>query len=394
MSMVQDYLERAADLARPQSLPPAHDVRRRGDRRRRRARVATVAAAAVAILVITAPALLASGWRRADHSLPAHDNQLTTGLSGWRVAREITVPHDGNILFTGGAVWVVDRDDGRLRHGVPAGATYLLDPATGETKERIAGAVGAWPAVGAGAVWMATHALDPAVVTRVDLATHEVTRIPVIDSDVPQPTSFAVAQGKVWMGDCCTDMVAAIDPRTGTIGPASPAPGNFQQFAATDGSSVFMPTWESEQVVRIDARTGQELSRVATGFRGTRGQALLYRDGTLYAGADGRVLAIDVSRVGAEKMIGQVPLSGPGGVQGSQPQRLVAAYGSIWTVRNVPSELVRIDPRTLTVTGRWTIPGNIPKDTPAFGRDLAVGGGSIWLRTIGKVLQLQPVPSP
>jgi streptogramin lyase len=356
--------------------------------------VGTVAAAVSAILVITAPALLASGWRRADHSLPAHHNKLTTGLSGWRVAREITVPHDGNIWFTGDAVWVVDRDDGRLRHGVPAGATYLLDPATGEMRERIAGAVGAWPAVGAGAVWMATHAMDPAVVTRVDLATHAVTRIPVIDSDVPQPTSFAVAQGKVWLGDCCTNMVAALDPRTGTVGPGSPVPGNFQQFTATDGSSVFLPTWESEQVVRIDARTGQELSRVATGFSGTRGQALLYRDGTLYAGADGLVLAIDVSRVGAEKVIGQVRLSKPGDVKGSQPQRLVAAYGSIWTVRDIPSELVRIDSRTLTVTGRWTIPGNIPNDTPAFGRDLAVGGGSIWLRTIGKVLQLQPVPSP
>jgi streptogramin lyase len=356
--------------------------------------VGTVAAAVIAVLVITAPALLASGWRRADHSLPAHNNKLTTGLSGWRVAREITIPHDGNIWFTGDAVWVVDRDDGRLRHGVPAGATYLLNPVTGEMRERIAGAVGAWPAVGAGAVWMATHATDPAVVTRVDLATHAVTRIPVIDSDVPQPTSFAVAQGKVWLGDCCTNMVAALDPRTGTVGPGSPVPGNFQQFTATDGSSVFLPTWESEQVVRIDASTGQELSRVATGFTGTRGQALLYRDGTLYAGADGLVLAIDVSRVGAEKVIGQVRLSRPGAVRGSQPQRLVAAYGSIWTVRNVPSELVRIDPRTLTVSGRWTIPGNIPKDTPAFGRDLAVGGGSIWLRTIGKVLQLQPVASP
>ena len=392
MSTVKDYLERAADLAVPRSLPPAHDVRRGGDRRRRRARVATVAAAAIAILLVTTPALLASGWRRTDHSLPAHDN-LTNGLSGWRVAREITVPHDGNIWFTRGAVWVVDRDDGQLRHGVPVGATYLLDPVTGGTQERIAGAVGAWPAVGAGAVWMATHAVDPAVVTRVDLATHEVTRIPVIDSDVPQPTSFAVAQGKVWMGDCCTNMVAAIDPRTGTIGPGSPSPGNFQQFAATDGRSVFLPTWESEQVVRIDASTGQEVSRVATGFSGTRGQALMYQDGTLYAGADGLVLAIDASQVGAEKVIGRVPLSSPGGVQGSQPQRIVAAYGSIWIVRNVPSELVRIDPRTLTVTGRWTIPGTIPKDTTSFARDLAVGGGSIWLRTIGKVLQLQPVTS-
>jgi sugar lactone lactonase YvrE len=375
-------LEQVADLADPHDLAPVSAIRRHGDRLRRR-QLLTVAAAVVVALA-AASLLVPDG--QPESAPPAHE-RVRSSLSGWHVAGMVHVPHDGQMLDADGSLWVIDRDDARAKDGVPLGAMYRIDPATREVIDQIPGAVGAWPTVADGVAWLNTQAVTPAVVTRVDLAAGRVTRVRTGATKNTAPAAVAVTGGRVWVGDFGEGTVTALDVATGQVVGSHQVAEPYSAvrgWTATDGTSVWIPVYDSGSVVRIDAATGRTMSAVELPVR-TGPEALLLVGDVLYAGAENTVYAVDVSTLGQERILATATL--PAGPTGSQPLRLISAFGSIWTVRVEPSELLRMDPETLRVTGRLPIPGRVPDDD--FPRDVVASGGSIWVRSPDRVYQLK-----
>ncbi len=326
-------------------------------------------------------------------------------LDGWRLARTIRVPEHGTMIFADGSLWVGSRPLGVFDE--PTGTTYQIDPASGKVLHRFPGVAGEWPAVGAGAIWFNTTSVMPGLVTRLDLTTHDVKLIRT--GTGPQSSPFApyVARDKVWVADFAQRGLAEIDARTGQVLKRSrPRPdlSGLRGWTAGDGHTFFVNVFESGRYTRFDAVTGKPVSVVDTHISAGGGGALVQDGHTLYAAmgqgspvdedlATGYVVAIDVGTVGSEKVIHELRLPGPEAVYGADPTRLVLGFGSLWAVRYSPSELIRIDPATLHITGRMPIPGPVPPEGEPPGgpwRDVAVGGGSLWVRSPGLVQQFVP----
>jgi hypothetical protein len=380
-----DLMNQLADDVDTRVLPEPDQVRGVGDglRRRHRNRLATGAAALAVAVALTAAAVTMGDPRSAPE--PAGP----TG--GLRILRTVDVPGSGAAFVGAGSLWVVDMAGGDLTEDgtTPAGALYELDPESGQVRDRIPGAVGGWPAVGGGAVWLSTAAGGLNMLTRVDLATHEVTRIPT-SHPRSLPHGVAVVGGGVWVAIPGTGQLLVLDSHSLAVQQrirlGGESSGRAPQSLATDGGNVWVSD-DNGVVSRYDGLTGVRTSRLQLPAKQVR-LVGIDSGGTLYAHALRGSSVFEITTgVGTQPdTIGrELPLTEEtDSILGS----LTLGPGSVWAATLNPDELLHIDPASLDINAQAPIPGidhesNVPVAVAAIDN-------TAWVRIDGKLLELAP----
>lgn len=378
---INEIFDEIALDADPQLLADPSVIREVGQRlrtqRRRRTTLAIVAVVAVLCVSITSALRL----RHRDEPAPVD------GIDGWQVSRTLSLPRWGILLRADGSLWVGDARDAALNPAgtAPAGRLLQIDPGTGQVVARIRGAVGGWPDVGDGAIWLCTAAGGLDVLTRVDLSTHEVTRFRTAPGN-PLPHGIAVTRDGLWVANTDLDELTRLDPVTGSVTSqvdfGSDVKGDGPWLPIADRGTIWVTT-DDGRVVGVASATGREVADVKLPLREAR--TVWWEHHVLYvAGSSGNVFAVDVSRQRhptTHAVPGLTALMGLGDIEG-----LTSAGGSLWAVLVDSSELLRIDPVTFAVTGRISLP---PIDSSSrIPAALAATGGSIWVRVEGKVLEI------
>lgn len=223
------------------------------------------------------------------------------------------------IPATPGTDWAVVIDGNAWIAGTGAGIGVF--DATGELVGSIA--VRGWCAAmdtGFGAVWSAS--CEPSGLIRIDAATDEVDRIrfdePIRDSEA----SVGAGEGAVWIvvGELA-DTLLGIDPETLEVAHRFTIPINSAAVRAGLGA-VWVTRPFSQELLRVDP-------------------------------ASGETTAIPV---------------GPG------PRFLALGEGAVWVMNQRDGSVSRVDPTSATVTATIDVGREIR------GGDIAVGGGSVWVR--------------
>jgi hypothetical protein len=375
-----DLINQLADNAQTRALPDASEIRRNGDRLRRRTRRRGLIYAAAAAVVVAAATLAIT--QNLTRSAPEPAGRL----GGWQVTRTIDVPGSGVIVYADNSVWVVDNKNLEVTaDGTPAGELYQIDPESGEVLDRVPGAVGGWPTVGAGAIWESDVALE--MLTRVDLSSHQVTRI-AIHHPKQHPQGSAVAAGNLWVINNTAGELVKMDPRTyrvlQTIHVGEYTHGEAPRSIITDGNDLWVSN-DNGLVQRFDGATGEQLSRLQLPYREVLFDGINTRRHVAYAhGLRGNsLLEIDLDQKGTWN--GR-ELSLSGNVD-SLLLGFAAAPNSLWAVTSNPDQLLRVDPDRFKITGRIPLPGmNHESNVPVA---MTAGGGAVWIRIQDKVLELK-----
>ena len=174
----------------------------------------------------------------------------------------------------------------------------------------------------------------------------------------------------VWVGSCGDrPMIVRIDPRTATVVASIPlgSSGDLREessVAAGEGGVWALTAEPEPKIVKIDPAT----DAVAATYDQPRGAAAIRAAyGALWVtdAPAGKLLHLDPkdASVVAEIPVGQVP------------RFLAVGEDGVWVMNQLDATVSHVDPMTDTVVA--TIPvGNGAID----GGDIAVGGGSVWVR--------------
>jgi hypothetical protein len=294
------------------------------------------------------------------------------------------------MMSVDGSLWVTDAKDAALNSAgtAPAGVMYEIDPATGDVVARIPGAVGGWPSVGRGAIWLSTAAGGLNVLTRVDLNTHEVTRISTAPGK-PLPHGAAATRYGVWVANTELDELVRLNPETGAVTKrvrfGIDVKGEAPWNPIVDQGTVWVST-DDGRVVGIDTATGRQVANVKLPIREAR-LTWTHRHVLFVSGRGGDTFRVDVSHADqptTEPATRWTLLQRMGDVQA-----LTAGAGSLWMVLVGPDELLRLDPATFEITGRMPLSG-IDSDSP-IPVQIVSADGAVWIRTQDKVRELTKV---
>lgn len=381
-----DLMNQLADDVDTRSLPAAEQIRRSGNslRRQRRARLSIAAAVVVVVGLVTTVAIIQHPWTR---TVP----EPASPIHGWRISRILGVPGSGATVYGGGSLWAVDMKDGQLTGDgtSPAGSLYQIDPASGHVLDRIPGAVGGWPNIGAGAIWLCTAAGDLNVLTRVDLATHEIRRIATSDPrQLPHGTVFAA--GNLWVANWATGDLVRLDPATDrvrrTIHIGKSGTGQAPLSLISDGHSFWVGS-DNGLITRFDGATGERTGRLQLPFRQVLFDGIDPLRHVLYAHSlrGNGLLEVTIGQSGPDRIGRELPLT-------EEVDGMIGGFAlgadSLWVATLNPDQLLRIDPGTFTIRERMPLTGlshgsNVPVALAASGR-------TVWIRVEGKVLELAP----
>lgn len=385
-----DLMNQLADDVDTRSLPDADQIRRTGDRFRhqRRARLSVGAAVVAVAAVLATVAIITNPWTR---SAP----EPVSPIDGWRVTRTLEVPGSGSIIYGDDSLWVVDMKDGELAEDgtTPAGSLYQIDPGSGDILDRIPGAVGGWPNIGAGAIWLCTAAGELDVLTRVDLATHEVRRIATSDpKQLPHGTAFAA--GNLWVANWSSGDLVRMDPETNqvrqTIHIGDYGTGQAPHSLVSDGHSLWVGN-DNGLITRFDGATGEQTSQLQLPlpFREVGIDGIDTRRHVLYAHAirGNTLLEINTGQSGPDRFGSELPLTKEvDGMLGG----FAIGTDSLWVATTNPDRLLRIDPETFTISDRMPLAGMAHESNVPVA--LAASGRTVWIRVEGKVVELAPDP--
>ena len=225
-----------------------------------------------------------------------------------------------------------------------------------------------WIAFGFGSVWVVNYRPDR--VSRVDTATNKL----VADIPIGRNGCLGIAStaDRVWVPTCGDGVVNEIDPATNTIVRKIPVPikrGREGAFAIADGD-LWIPDnvtdSASSTVVRINARTGDTLSRVSTG---ARSDVIVAGFGSIWVAS-----STDNVVVRIEPKTGRVTARIP---VGASPKFMAAGEGAIWVQNRKDGSVSRIDPSTNREAAR------IEARAPTQAGDISAGGGAVWLSVDG-----------
>ncbi|GAB3778243.1 NHL repeat-containing protein [Nocardioides ungokensis] len=382
-----DLMTQLTDDVDTRLLPTPEDIRRTGDtlRRQRRARF-TVGATVLAVMaVVTSVAIV-------THPFARSGPEPGGPIDGWRVIRTLEIPGSGDAFYGDSSLWVIDNRNQELTEdGTPSGDLYQIDPRSGVVLDRIPGAVGGWPNVGAGAIWLSTAAGGLNTLTRVDLASHEVTRTSTSHPrQLPHGTAWAA--GNLWVANYTSGDLLRMDPETRqvrqTIHLGDNRNGRAPQSLISDGHSVWVGN-DNGLITRLDGATGEETSRLQLPIRGVRFDGIDTRRHVLYAHAlrGNSIFQINTGPPGPDRIRDELPLTQD---VGGMLAGFAVGTESLWAATLNPDDLLRIDPETLRISERIPLTGlNHESNVPIA---LAASGRAVWIRVNDRVRELAPQP--
>jgi DNA-binding SARP family transcriptional activator/ABC-type branched-subunit amino acid transport system substrate-binding protein len=330
-------LERAI-LAQDSSLqPPRHPSAVGRVVSRRGGPVIVVVGAALLLIAALAAALLTSGGGTTLASLQPNSLGLIDPATGLLRASISIAGTPARVQVSGRQVWVTS-DDARTVSLVDAGAPSIATVVP----------VGEFPsdfAVGEGGVWVINRVRGRlvkisrdyrAVLSSAAIGSRE-TLSATDDRYDLDPWSIAAGAGGVWITDG-SSLLRRADPISGTIVHSYDVRAPLNGVAVGEGA-VWALSGASATVLRIDARTGRVIARIA----------------------------IVASR----------------GAESPYPIAVAAGLGSVWVLNATAASVTRIDPVQAGVTA--TIPIGIERAP----RRLAVGDGAAWVAdgdgTLGRI---------
>lgn len=184
-----------------------------------------------------------------------------------------------------------------------------------------------------------------------DLASNRVLRI---IRGVSDPESVAVSPdgGRLYVASEDTGQLIVLDAQSGGVRAAIPVGDEPEGVAVSpDGALVYATSEEENQVAVVDTARNAVRARFAGGARPRN--ALFTPDGTraFVAGEnDGSVTAVAVAQ---DRPAGRVTISG----ENARPMGLALSPDSahLFVTTGRGGELVRLDPRTLGITGRVAV---------------------------------------
>jgi streptogramin lyase len=204
-----------------------------------------------------------------------------------------------------------------------------------------------------------THAVQQPPATATPTPAFRIVR--TIERVGHRPNGIVVAAGTVWVTSYDRDEVERIDAASGRR--LKPVPvGRGASAIVTDGRSVWVTAKQDGEVVRIDARSGRIVDQLRPG--GTPFK-LAIGMGSLWAAVSrGVTRSTELVRFGARGVeLARVPLAR--GVAG-----ITTVAGSVWVVdRLPPHRIMRIDPRTHARRYWLQVPGDV-KQLTDDGKDL------------------------
>ena len=211
--------------------------------------------------------------------------------------------------------------DGQAWIAGPSQSIWVFD-ASGRTVHKVP-VPGACESMdtGFGAVWSAS--CEPAGIYRVNPRTFAVDRVDFEDPIADSEASVGAGEGAVWVvAGAASDLLLGVDPRKLKVVHRFPIPaGGAGVRAAFGGVWVTMPN--DDELLRVDPSSGQVVATIPVG--------------------DG-------------------------------PRFLAVGESSVWVMNQTPGTISRVDPATNEVTA------TIATSMQVYGGDLAVGGGSVWVR--------------
>jgi DNA-binding SARP family transcriptional activator/ABC-type branched-subunit amino acid transport system substrate-binding protein/streptogramin lyase len=193
---------------------------------------------------------------------------------------------------------------------------------------------------------------------------------------LPGVSRLAVGGGLVWVGDEDSRTVAAIDARTRRLVRTVPT-GLFPTDVAADADSVWVFDDARRRLARIDARYGRVRDRLHLERRPTtRADRFDHEPAAVAVGAgavwitDGTSRIVRVDRE-TTRVTGSIDT-------GRRINGVAAGDSAVWAISGERAEVLRLDPRTLDVTGRIPVVDEPGLASP-FPVSVAVGGDHVWV---------------
>ena len=179
-----------------------------------------------------------------------------------------------------------------------------------------------------------------------------------------QPVGIALGGGDLWVSGTRSRYLTRVSATTGRERANHPDVGPSVVAIVAYKNAVYVATSREHQVVRLDSRTGNELSRITLPV--TPGRLSVDRHGIwvseqALAGEPGTLLRYDLE-TGQELQRIEVR-EGIGG--------LLAADNHVWVVKHSTNRLARLEPGSSQLVD-WT-------DLNAPARTMRYGGGSLWV---------------
>lgn len=196
---------------------------------------------------------------------------------------------------------------------------------------------------------------------------------------VPTDTCGALDAGfgAVWTATCGAPGLARIDAMTGkltTIDVGGLMPDSEASIGAGEGGVWMIIAGLPRKLVKVDPTSGKvvgsfDIGGGPTGVRVGLGGVWI---------TDPSLSVIHRFDPAAGRVVADIPV-------GKHPQFFAVGEGAVWTMNQVDGTISRIDPATNTVTA------TIALGEPVEGGDIAVGGGSLWLRgSRTLIFQIEP----
>jgi hypothetical protein len=108
-------------------------------------------------------------------------------------------------------------------------------------------------------------------------------------------------------------------------------------------------------------------------------EQLVVVDKYLYASTFDHIYVVDISQVGNERIIVDLPI-------GHYPPALDVGGDIVWALTSEPLALYQLDTTTHTITGR--LPIDVKADTLGLGPGLAVVGDKVWVRVPDHLIEI------
>jgi CubicO group peptidase (beta-lactamase class C family) len=233
-----------------------------------------------------------------------------------------------------------------------------------------------WITFGFGSVWVVNYRPDR--VSRIDATTNRLT------ADIPIGRNgclgIVASADRVFVPTCGDGVINEIDPAKDSIVRRIAVPikrGREGAFALLDGS-FWVPDnvtdSASSSVVKIEARTGATLARVATG---ARSDVIVAGFGSIWVASSGADVVVRVDP-GSARVVARIPV-------GKSPKFMTAGEGAVWVQNRADGSVSRVDPATNREVAR------IEARAPTPAGDISAGGGAVWLSVDGKpVTRIDP----